>query len=236
MPLTKPSDRIPDDSLPEADALADSDPYAFLIAVLADYRVRASRAWNLPYLLKQRLGHLNPGRISSMPLQDLERVMTKPTALHRHPRGVAEFILDSSRLLVQRYEGDASRIWADSPRTEDIQSRLEAFHGVGQKKASMAANILVRDYSIPVRDRRGIDVSGDVHVLRVFWRTGLTRDPTVDDVVGAARELHPEYPGALDLPAWTIGRHHCHPRNPDCQSCPLDPVCPKLHLDQEATN
>jgi len=201
MPLTKPSDRILDRSLPEADALVDSDPYAFLIAVLADYRVRASRAWNLPYLLKRRLGHLNPRKIASMQLQDLERVMTEPTALHRHPRKVAEFILDSSRLLVQRYEGDVSRIWADSPRTQDIQSRLEAFHGIGQKKASMATNILVRDYSVPVKDRRGIDVSGDVHVLRVFWRTGLTHDPAADEVVEAARELHPEYPGSLDLPA-----------------------------------
>ena len=80
MPLTKPSDRILDRSLPEADALVDSDPYAFLIAVLADYRVRASRAWNLPYLLKRRLGHLNPRKIASMQLQDLERVMTEPTA------------------------------------------------------------------------------------------------------------------------------------------------------------
>jgi len=231
MPDSNPSERFSDGTLPEADLLVDSDSFAFLVAVLADYRVRADRAWNLPYLLKQRLGHLDPQKVAEMSERDLERAMSQPTPLHRHPKMVARFIWRTARLLVQRYEGDASTIWADTPRTEDVQNRLDEFHGIGQKKASMATNILVRDFGVAVRDRRGIDVSSDVHVRRVFWRTGLAESPGTEDVVEAGRVLNPEYPGRLDLPAWTVGRRYCRPMNPDCPYCPLDPVCPKLHLD-----
>jgi endonuclease III len=40
--------------------------------------------------------------------------------------------------------------------------------------------------------------------------------------------LYPERPGALDLPAWDIGRRWCHPRHPDCALCPLYVACPRL--------
>lgn len=222
--------RLEDKTLPEAEALVDNDPYAFLIAVIGDYGVRASRAWNLPFLLKLRLGHLDPSKIAAMAPEGLRRAMEEPFPLHRFPKNVARFIWESTRLLVQRYGGRAEAIWNDHPRSEDIQNRLEDFPGIGQKKASMATNILVRDYKIDVADRRGIDASFDVHVRRVFWRTGLVVDPTMDQILNAARELSPAYPGGLDLPAWTIGREYCHPRNPDCSRCPLARVCPKFHL------
>ena len=46
-------------------------------------------------------------------------------------------------------------------------------------------------------------------------------------MIAVARRLHPARPGALDLPAWQIGRGWCHPSVPDCISCPLTAVCPK---------
>jgi hypothetical protein len=60
----------------------------------------------------------------------------------------------------------------------------------------MAVNILVRDYDLPISgSKEGIAVSYDVHVRRVFLRTGLARNDTEDEIVGTARELNPDYPG-----------------------------------------
>jgi endonuclease-3 len=50
------------------------------------------------------------------------------------------------------------------------------------------------------------------------------------DVVNAARQLNPEYPGELDYPAWLIGRNWCLPTNPRCKECYLNGVCPKIGI------
>jgi len=46
-------------------------------------------------------------------------------------------------------------------------------------------------------------------------------------MVVAARALYPDRPGALDLPAWDIGRRWCRPAAPDCPACPLNRACPR---------
>jgi endonuclease III len=47
-------------------------------------------------------------------------------------------------------------------------------------------------------------------------------------MVQVAREAHPEHPGALDNPAWLIGRQWCRAGIPDCPKCPLREACPKF--------
>ena len=94
----------------------------------------------------------------------------------------------------------------------------------------MAVNTLVRDYGIEISDMSGIDISYDVHVRRVFLRTGLVKRDRESDMVLVARKLIPNYPGALDLPAWKIGRRYCHLRKPDCNHCWMKEVCPKLKV------
>ena len=43
----------------------------------------------------------------------------------------------------------------------------------------------------------------------------------------AARHLSPEFPAALDWPAWRIAQIWCHPKEPECAPCPLTRVCAK---------
>lgn len=205
-------------------------PVEFFYGVIFDQGILADRAWKAPEKLKQRLGHLDPHKIAGMGEEELKKkIFVAGKSLHRY-RKIANWLIESSRLLVSRYQGNPTKMWNDNPRSDDLQRRFEEFKGIGQKKASMAANILVRDYGVPVRniDYRGIDVSGDVHVKRVFLRTDLVDRDDVDAVVAIARRLNPQYPGELDLPAWLIGRRFCRPSDPDCSRCPLTSVCPKI--------
>jgi excisionase family DNA binding protein len=60
----------------------------------------------------------------------------------------------------------------------DVELRLRAFPGIGQKKSSMAINILSRDlgWLRPAgNELRFVDVSYDVHVRRVFLESGSLR-------------------------------------------------------------
>ena len=71
------------------------------------------------------------------------------------------------------------------------------------------------------------DIAYDVHIRRVFLRARLADSDDRDHMIARARELHPQRPGALDLPAWLIGRKWCRPGVPRCETCPLTMVCPK---------
>lgn len=215
----------------EANALLKNDGLAFLLAVIADYSVPAERAWSLPYLLKQRLGHLSADTIADMNPFDLADVMKQKPVLHRFPTDVAVYIVAACRRL--RTLGiNASELWKEGQTSKQIATAFEGFTGVAQKKSSMATNILVRDMGVQVADYENMDVSYDVMVRRVFLRTGLVAKDTLPEVLSAARALNPSYPGALDLPAWYIGRNWCQPSAPRCGDCAIGVVCKKLtHLD-----
>jgi endonuclease-3 len=134
------------------------------------------------------------------------------------------------RLGVQRlqdsYDGDAARIWEGSPPSATVVRRFLEFHGAGPKIASMAVNILVRQFKIPLRDYYFVDISVDVQVRRVMTRLGFVPEGTSDELlIYAAREAHPEFPGIFDLALWRIGKDVCTPIAPHCGTCPLAEFC-----------
>jgi endonuclease III len=105
---------------------------------------------------------------------------------------------------------------------------LAAFDGIGQKKAAMAVELLERHLGVPVTMMEGSDIAYDVHVRRVFMRTGLSDRDDPNELIAVARALNPARPGALDDPAWRIGAQWCHQRDPECSACVIHEVCPKL--------
>ncbi|MBO4140358.1 hypothetical protein J5U46_09410 [Micromonospora tulbaghiae] len=211
---------------PEANTLILSDPFAFLLAVIFDQGIPAERAWKAPYDLRQRLGHLDPARMTAEPEQ-VRAAVAQPRALHRFVNNMPGWLVAAAIIIVNEYGGDASRIWADEPRATDLATRLRRFPGIAQKKSAMAVEILARDLAVPIRELSGTDIAYDVHVRRVFLRTRLAERDDLDHMVEVARWLHPERPGELDFPAWLIGRRWCGPGTPDCGTCPLRSICPK---------
>jgi endonuclease-3 len=64
-------------------------------------------------------------------------------------------------------------MWSGKPTARQLFERLDKFEGIGQKKAAMAVEILERDLGVPISAMHGSDIAYDVHVRRVFLRTGL---------------------------------------------------------------
>ena len=213
-------------SLAAANRLLIQNPFAFLLGVIFDQGIAAERAWAAPYYLRERLGHLSPERISHQPAEVAAAVATPPT-LHRYVEKVPGWVVAAASIVTEKYGGDASRIWGGTPTASEVFRRLDAFPGIGQKKAAMAVEILERDLKVPMSDMAGSDIAYDVHIRRVFLRTGIADHDDMSHMIHAARQAHPERPGELDLPAWFIGRQWCRPGTPDCAACPLTDVCPK---------
>jgi uncharacterized HhH-GPD family protein len=209
-----------------ANALLHDDPFAFLVAVICDQGIRADRAWEIPHALRLRLGTIDPEELRNR-RDDVRVAFATPPKLHRFVNQVADWVVDAAAIVGDRYHRDASTIWAGEPTAANLRGRFDEFPGIGQKKAAMAVEILERDMRVPLTDLTGSDIAYDVHVRRVFLRSGLAEHDDMDQMVRVARSLHPERPGALDNPAWDIGRRWCRPGVPDCPSCPLVAACPR---------
>ena len=129
----------------------------------------------------------------------------------------------------KKYNGDASKIWSDKPSSSAIVYRFLEFKGSGIKISTMAANILARQFRIPFSDYYSIDISPDVHIIRVMKRMGhVPSGSTNDMIIYKARELNPEFPGIIDFSCWEIGRTWCKPKKPLCQECVVGNDCKKL--------
>lgn len=211
---------------PDANAFVISNSFAFLVAVICDQGIPAELAWAVPYKLSRKLGHLDPGQIAAKPAA-VAAAVKGPPALHRYVNIVPRWIVAAAERVLREYGGGADAIWGDNPTAAELQRRLTAFLGIGQKKAAMAVNILAQLLCVPISALHGSDIGYDVHIRRVFLRTGLAARDDIHHILTVARAAHPSNPGALDGPAWLIGRQWCHPQKPDCPPCPLTSVCPR---------
>ena len=202
-------------------------PHAYVIGCIMDLQIRTERAWYIPYALSQKLGGFEFDKLANQSMRQCRRLISTPEPLHRFPDKMAVNLHSAISLIRHEYRGKASRIWTDRPTSAALILRFLQFRGVGPKIATMAANILARRFKVPLTNHFAIDISPDVHVKRVFNRLGLVPEKaTVDQVVYAARDLYPQFPGILDSVVWKIGRTWCHPRHPECMKCPLDSGCP----------
>lgn len=212
---------------PDADELVRTSPNAFLLGILFTQGIPAERAWAGPYLLARRLGHLDLALISSDPQAVADAVRASP-ALHRFVYTLPRWIVAAATRLLDEYGGSAERIWPAGSHVTDVTERLLAFDGIGEKKAAMAVEILMRHFGVQLSGVECGAVAYDVHVRRVFLRAGLVDRDVPAEVQEAARAACPEAPGTLDLAAWLVGREWCRPKAPQCDACRLRATCPRL--------
>jgi endonuclease III len=229
--LHRPPEKVGFTKNEEADSLLNDlehHPHAFVLACVMDRQIKAERAWVIPWLIKEENGGFGLNLLLRLDDEALKDIFRKKS-LHRFNDTMAVAFMDAIRLIQEKYTGNAALIWRNSPRSATVVRRFLEFKGVGVKIATMAANILSREFKIPMQDRIYIDISPDVHVRRVFTRVGfISKQATTEELIYSAREFHPEYPGIFDFSAWEIGRNWCRPTQPDCQNCYLAEFCPKL--------
>jgi len=215
---------------PQADDLLNNleeFSHAFTLACVMDRQVRAERAWLIPYEISTEINGFSISKLLKLDLNQF-RDMFKRKKLHRFNDVMAENFYLAVQKIHKEYNDDASNIWKDNLKSATIVRRFLGFKGIGVKIATMAANILARDFKIPMRDYICIEVSPDRHVVRVFKRLGfIPKSAGNDELIYCARELNPLYPGIFDLSCWEIGRNWCKPRDPACKECYLNEYCPK---------
>ncbi|HKD35605.1 MAG TPA: endonuclease III, partial [Pirellulales bacterium] len=150
--------------------------------------------------------------LAAAPRKDIERII-QSTGFFRNK---AKSIQECCRKIVDEYGGEL-------PRTMEEMLKLP---GVGRKTANV---VLGTAFGIA----SGIVV--DTHVGRVSRRLGLI---DTNDAVKAEQALIQQIPKRdwIDFSHMVIhhGRAICIARRPKCEICPLEPVCPRIGVEQTA--
>jgi uncharacterized HhH-GPD family protein len=134
---------------PEASALLATDPFALLMGVALDQQVTVQKAFAGPYVLKQRVGTLDPRRLAEM---DLEEAFRQPPAIHRFPGSMAKRIQEIAQIVTDEYGGDAARIWTEAADSDDLLRRLTELPGFGSMTSLTLAGILARRFGVAIAE------------------------------------------------------------------------------------
>lgn len=203
-------------------------PHAYVLACLMDRQIKSEKAWMIPPLIKEDLGSFDINLLAKQPLEYYRETFNR-LKLHRFNDTMSKVFFNGVQHIMNKYNGNAAKIWAGNPSSATVVYGFLQFEGCGIKIATMATNILARQFKIPLSDYYSIDISPDVHIVRVLRRTGLvSKDAEIDSVIYKARELYPKFPGIINSSCWEIGRKWCRPTNPKCEECIIRTECMKV--------
>jgi uncharacterized HhH-GPD family protein len=153
----------------EANRLLAEDPAALLIGFVLDQQVPVQKAFSGPYVLRERLGTLDPARIAATDPAELDRIFREKPAIHRFPGAMAERVQALCTALAEEYDGDAARVWTEAADAHDLERRLLALPGIGPMKARTLLAILGKQF--------GVKPAG--------WSEVAPQHPTLGDVDSA---------------------------------------------------
>ena len=126
----------------DADALLSRDPLELLVGMVLDQQVPLEKAFSSPYVLTQRLGHdLDAREIASYDPEKLAELFSTPPALHRFPGSMAGRVQEMCKVLVEKYDGDAAKLW-DTKDGKDLLKRVKELPGFGEQKAKIFVALL----------------------------------------------------------------------------------------------
>jgi len=124
---------------PAACRLLADDPFALLVGLAIDQQVPVQKAFAGPYVLKQRVGTLEPEKLAAI---DLEPAFREKPAIHRFPGSMAARVRELAAVVAEEYGGDASRIWGEAKDADDLKRRIGALPGFGPMKVTALGAIL----------------------------------------------------------------------------------------------
>jgi uncharacterized HhH-GPD family protein len=136
----------------EADALIAREPLALLIGFALDQQVPVPTAFSGPLKLKQRVGHLDPGKIAATDPARLDEAFRERPAIHRFPGSMARRVQELCAFIDERYGGDASRVWRDARDSDDLRRRIEELPGFGEMKVKALGSVLAKRFGVSVAE------------------------------------------------------------------------------------
>ena len=142
-----------------ADQVLTDSPFALLAGMLLDQQFPMERAFAGPAKVLDRFGTLDPAAIAEAEPDAFADLCATPPAIHRYGRSMAGRLQQLAQVVVDEYDGDASRIWTEAKTGSALLDRLKALPGFGEQKAKIFTALLAKQ--LDVKPRGWTTVVGD---------------------------------------------------------------------------
>ncbi len=135
-------------NLPEADAVLDDEPFAVLVGMMLDQQYGMEHAFRGGWKVRSRFGTLDPAAIAAADPKDFVALCSQPPAIHRFPGSMARRLQELAALVVERYDGDVSRLWTEATSGRDLLRRVQDLPGFGKQKAQIFVALLAKQLGV----------------------------------------------------------------------------------------
>ena len=129
----------------EANALIAQDPMALLVGFALDQQVPVQKAFSGPLALRERLGSLDAATLAAA---DLDAVFRERPAIHRFPGSMAKRVHELAQHVLERYDGDAARVWTDARTTDELRANIAGLPGFGEMKVKALGAVLAKRFGV----------------------------------------------------------------------------------------
>jgi uncharacterized HhH-GPD family protein len=130
------------------DILTHND-FAMLVGMTLYQQVPVEKAFAGPAVISERIGRpIDAATIAGFDPAELEDVFRGPPAVHRFPANMAKRVQAVAVFMLDTYDGDVRRLWADVTSSDELLARILQIPGFGDYKARVYAAVLARQFGI----------------------------------------------------------------------------------------
>ena len=131
-----------------ADQVLTDSPFALLVGMMLDQQYPMEHAFRGPAKVLDRFGSIEPADIAAAEPERFAELSSTPPAIHRFPGSMAARLQELARIVVDQYDGDASRIWSGATDGKDLLKRLQALPGFGKQKSQIFVALLAKQLGV----------------------------------------------------------------------------------------
>ena len=131
-----------------ADELLSSNPFALLVGMMLDQQYPMEHAFMGPQKVLSRFGSFDPAAIAAADPEEFAALCSTTPAIHRFPGSMAARLQELARIVVEQYDGDASRLWTEAADGKDLLKRIQALPGFGAQKAKIFTALVAKQLDV----------------------------------------------------------------------------------------
>ena len=144
---------------PAADEVLDEYPFAVVVGMMLDQQYGMEHAFRGGWKVLSRFGTLDPAAIAAAEPEAFKALCSQPPAIHRFPGAMAGRLQELAALVVDRYDGDVTRLWSEAPTGKELFGRVQELPGFGKQKSQIFVALLAKQ--LGVRPEGWEAVAGD---------------------------------------------------------------------------